>query len=1050
MDSRLYEHILELLGRIARDECRPEDIVQLLCADELLARGEVADSRAPEEPVTRLWRFVQEGFGGGDTLLRAMRLEYQAHPHLPGVNPFAHGPLASEPALLGAAVRLVSSARSAWDGTASPFQRALLLSSEALLHSVRAYPDGTRHARWDEETALSARLYREATSLLSGTGGEEKLRRHLLWLAAALLFERKEWSAATLCLEGACHGHPGLATDGLYFNIGTRFFGLPQANRDRLRTAILQDLTFANAYIPAVELGEKGPGAPPGLASITRESGDRRRPWDGNSPEEDFHLVEANYAEYCGPVRYLDTFPERLAVTAMLACDNGGGCPETVERWQYEAVRLFDHWPRFLEDNPGLIADRHADELLAELRKLRASREWQYPKLPPRAPQAWRDALDGRMREPRLGDIEAECRRVLATVETVDEPVLLPELYQRLTVCISKVRSTDEALRELQPVLERFTSQEASPQQRPAASLYRQRAWLLENSGRTGEAADELCRAYAISGQAADIRECLRINRRGCKISMRLGEEGEAKRFNDMTLTLALIWGAWALGYFVPLRNGYGRNLHTTGWMVTGQAPYDFALDFQSQERAGDSRLLLDWLLEGGPPDLNRTDLAQSVADGIKSFPPAVKQRVAYNLKPLFGTLRPLCANRACRGLANFFSEPSHPSAVRADAFAELLYQYRAELASCRKSQHARRMGNTLARTLTSAVTEGYLNDPSTIIDLTAWVKADAWEPDQPAKWSELLGSPELEGDYEVAAVTATEIQECLRREHPRACAVEFLVGKAGTAALCVSADEVRLISTQANTQFLSAKWQEFRKMTREKLGERDQSPFRALDAFTCDAEAGGGPILAEFWELWAEIGEAVFGPDLVRFLESHSLVYLAPHFGLHRFPIHLLPAGGHPLALRQPVLYLPAVAHLARPPIVAQKAGVYVAVDEDDPDIQDAFNGYSLPGVNRWSNPVFVSRRLKEMAAAREALIFAHGILDEDPRLNRVMFPGASRLRVVDVERCGLDFSGTEVHVVACNSGRALVDRSVTRLSFCSAFLNAAQTLSWDVCGSR
>ena len=223
-------------------------------------------------------------------------------------------------------------------------------------------------------------------------------------------------------------------------------------------------------------------------------------------------------------------------------------------------------------------------------------------------------------------------------------------------------------------------------------------------------------------------------------------------------------------------------------------------------------------------------------------------------------------------------------------------------------------------------------------------------------------------------------------------------------------------------------------------------------------------------WRCLQSLARKLFPEPIMQQMQGADLIYLASHGSLRRFPLHLLPIpmGRNGIGeqakvwmpgYEKPTLYLPNCAFLARDhrPNVAKdniSEDVYLCVDVQDEQIchelmQDldapATSLTLTPGVvNHWHDKQTPLELCHILSLHRTSLLLTHGMIDKDPLLTRLAIPGGARLCMADIlrqpyhanEKTRLDFSGSEVLVIACNSLRNHRRREATDMSLVSAFL--------------
>ena len=438
----------------------------------------------------------------------------------------------------------------------SGYERALLLTMQAIVEQQcnRYAADanqGFEH-RWN-----AADKFEQAANMLEREGGASTQIRHLLWRAGSQWYDVDEMDAAVDTLIRACKGNVTHTTQNLYYQIAGRYFQLPDDHKQRMRQAVRRDLALAYACLPAMtcrpeRVGGRLNDAEENCPSTNRgELGVESRVFVRSLSHRLPGAVPLPELCFLNPrARWLNRAFDRLGVLAMLtdadAIDEDAGA---LERWGYEAVRLYEAWEDFAPLLPREDSHRF-QKLRAHLQTL-SEREWQVPDL--LQPTPLPTYIKTLVVEGKMVQAEAKLQNLLNNASLADNPIFKAQITFGMAWCIANNRSSQEAQNLLDDGLAQIDQHlcgqaDSNSFLSARALLLHQKAVISRLSGDTSNVSSHLNEALISAALAGDVVSMLSSNQQ-MEPWAKHKDAADEQRCQDVTTTLLWMWGTKCAGH---------------------------------------------------------------------------------------------------------------------------------------------------------------------------------------------------------------------------------------------------------------------------------------------------------------------------------------------------------------------------------------------------------------------------------------------------------------------------------------------------------------------
>ena len=924
-------------------------------------------------PATRLWKFVLDSF----TPVSNRRVAA------------GEGNFACDKWAISSAIKYIDAVLRYSGGVLGREGVGLLESAQCFLYG-RLASLSTAIDRHNLNEAL--RLNRGAISLLDAPHNE-KLRRKMQITLVKNLAMRRAWNEVSGPLVSSCRGLPENAMPSLYFQAACWYFHLYPNQQTPVLEQIRDDLALAYAQIPAL-VAQKSFGGGDAAADETEMIA-----VDDEQDEEEALIVLAPPAEWNRSAL------DRLGVVAMLASDPVSS--KARDFWRYEAVQLYQDWlPHIQRFASNEARDEESGRLLAFLGEMQ-SRIKGMPQPDPHHYNVEDHSVGVREAvKKKSPETEAYCRNLLKTISPTEEPIWWQYVSNGLAWAVARNTSIEGGLKEFDRCQSRLPAWPRTEAQRAALGRFLcRKASLLNQAGRHGEVEPLLRQAAIHAGRAADLIEIERIADLQARTRSFLSLEMDKNEARNVSITIKHSFPTFLTTLF-------------------------------DRERPATSERALELLLRAEAGEADKTQDAFDLRDRLRNNPGEIDNVNAADLSKFFAWSKPLVARRAVREAAEAILLHSRDPEVRriaAENYLSILADAKRSLAGKSKSRFISQFVNALSILLDGSKS---INADS-VARVVADVKEGEWRND-------LLQLEIQDGDIpSLSLFSWEEARQHLRTSH--ACVVDFFITSNLALAICISSSGTEIFPIQATSQRLASSYSDLQSLASAAgvpvLPGTKRPPLEILHLYSNDNIEDGEArrnLWDEAWKVWRDYGKIVLPREVEDFISRFDLVYLSPHHSLSKIPIHLLPlADGRPLAFAKRVLYLPSIHKLTQD-APSPKAGSYAAINpEEDPGaILSALPKEERD--NRWSERINPVDRLDEMAQKRLAVLFMHGMYERDyPIRTRLGFPRGARLTLADVKRSSQHFSGTELYLVGCNSGRVRSSKGQAELAFCTAFLD-------------
>jgi hypothetical protein len=429
------------------------------------------------------------------------------------------------------------------------------------------------------------------------------------------------------------------------------------------------------------------------------------------------------------------------------------------------------------------------------------------------------------------------------------------------------------------------------------------------------------------------------------------------------------------------------------------------------------------------------------------------------HLRDLLQRLAPLSANRLRLDLVNnVLKQPTLDSKLLADFHRLRLSLIQVQLENTASISHRHRPLRNYQRALSEAIASGAVLEPKALLSYTHYIKhpdlldeidrnADT-KKSSPMRSSDNMIIQNLDLLEDERSLSASELQSLdIEKLHhllnvENAALLDIFIGSTGKSSRLTA-----IFCNEAKTFLLPITRQSLNKML---LPIRKAAEGIAKRQITSDGEAfdmlKSHPLwkqqLQAVFTILQNLGSSLFPSEMLNFVKNASLLYLSSHHRLHTIPLHVLPIGNvPPLIYHQPVLYIPKASYLLNTvPIDDKLDEPYLCVNVEDAQISgESFLSIFAEGqfVNRWKDAHSIRDRLEELSRHKSAWFFLHGYPSKiNYSLYRLALSQGQRLTVKDVRDFHGHFSGTEIYLFACGSGRPTITSTSEFIGFPSGFL--------------